>query len=254
MSPTSSKLFASLLAEPERVDLKTLFARQLELEGITRGEFILLQLEDATKLDSTSYQAHEAKIDGLLRLHHSEWCEGLPLPMERCIYKSGFVEELDLSYIPSAIEFVKSLLSWPYVVFVKSLTLEGSALGDNGVEALCSLGPKLRLTSLNLAMNDISTKGVELLSTIPSLTTLTKLYLDENPLYDDGIIAISMSPIFCNVTYLGISCTGIDDRGVNAILNSPFLKEISTLDLRQTEISDEAAEKLELRFGDGLLY
>jgi hypothetical protein len=117
---------------------------------------------------------------------------------------------------------------------VIGLTVPGSQLTDDAVEAFLDAGPYPRLTHLSFVANKLRRRTGELLGGTDALPSLTHLRLTKNPLGGPGVKALVTGPGVQGLTWLDLASTKPGKAGLTAVLCGNVLPELTELDLGYT--------------------
>lgn len=210
----------AIIANPEDIDLRLVFADWYEEHGDERGEFIRVQLALARLPRKHPWREEmEAKEKSLLSKHRKKWNSELYRQLNNTTlkgkirarrstvrgwrYRRGFVEHLRISakewllyqddfsrvgpitelrlYNTTAQDLGKIFTS-PHFSNIRSLDLSHNELGDAGIRVLAGAARVSSLRYLNLARNEITMQGAASLIESDHLKGLTQIVLSQNPM------------------------------------------------------------------------
>jgi uncharacterized protein (TIGR02996 family) len=254
----------TILETPADDTPRLIYADWLEEHGDPeRAEFIRAQVELARLPDEDSRRAPlEARAQQLLDKHRDEWVEPLGPWGEGCVFRRGFVEEVEIvpsrsvavlddlfrrapvqhlrvrglvhhpwdTVTPEVEEFMdlcrdhaRALAASPHLDRLSALTLRHNHLGVAEVIALLRSPYRARLTALDLGHNPLADAGAAALAAEPGLAELTRLDLEGCHLTDTGLQSLIASPYAANLRVLGLRDTAVSVNVLRSLYGSPHL-------------------------------
>jgi uncharacterized protein (TIGR02996 family) len=215
---TGAQLMQAVLASPDEVAPRLVYADWLTEQDEVRGEFIVLQCRppdsDLAKLE---------RERSLLVSHERPWLSELGLRLGEGTFVRGFVEKLTLT-VERAREVLAALGS---AAPIRELTLSSSV--EDAGDVLRALERLPRLVDLDLRVERLAFPEIERLAAAPSLARLHRLAL--HGLDDEGVCTLIPSPHLAGLRVLHLSGRDFGVRGVQALLQSPHLTALGSLEL-----------------------
>lgn len=164
----------------------------------------------------------------------------------------SFVANLDLSDNNLGAEAF-GMMATARLPHMRSLHLQHTGPGVDGVRGLCQAGFLHELRSLTLGGNNLPSPVAGMLAESRAVANLRVLDLRENRLGDYGARVLANSPQLPKLALLDLSSNEIEDGGAEALAESPHLGELVCLDLHGNDISAQTAAELTNRFGDRVI-
>ncbi|MFO0599800.1 MAG: TIGR02996 domain-containing protein [Myxococcaceae bacterium] len=120
---------------------------------------------------------------------------------------------------------------------LRSLTLRGMTVGDDGLHALAQLGAVLpRLEELCIERDRVTAAGVGELLTQKWSSRLRRLSLKDNLLGASGAETLAVTHRLRALTHLSLAGNSLGDAGADALAEGAWLKRLEVLDLRKNRI------------------
>jgi uncharacterized protein (TIGR02996 family) len=217
---------SAVIDRPDDDTLRLVYADWLQERGDPRAEFIRVQVALARAApDDPHLGALRSRERELLDAHAHDWCAPHGLEPERCEFRRGFVEAVDLR----ADEFLKD----PETVFRSSPVRRARfSHATDHVGALADCPWLARLSALDLSANAIRDAGVTSLVGSPHLTGLVTLDLSGCEIHTEGAVALAGATNLSGLRELRLAGCGIKADGLRALLQSPALRRVTVLDVR----------------------
>lgn len=151
------------------------------------------------------------------------------------------LEQIDLDWDPTTLAALGQ--SDSISRRIKSLSLAGRRLGDEGVQQLANLSGVRTLESLDLSVNGLSSGGIRALVESQITTSLNALSLYGNPVGDEGVTLLAKSDFRC---LRELDCRQVDcsDAGVDSLAHAGFVEQLESLNLGQNRIGDAGVSAL----------
>ncbi len=267
---TDDALLRAVLADPDDDAPRLIYADWLDENGeCERAELIRLQIALAhTHEAAPSYPLWRRREGELLAAHAAPWAGGLTGIAQRCTFRRGFVEEVEVAApvflrhgerlfegAPvRTVALVRVGLSGPRLAMCRALArvvnldLSNSHLWPSHMARLLASPFLVGLRGLSLAGNNLGHSAAAVLVDAPVLGGLKRLELYQNRLHDAGAILLADCPRVAQLHVLGLRSNGIGNEGANALAESPHLDNLTLLDLR-ANYADSALPSVRARFG-----
>lgn len=255
----------AILAEPDDIASRLIFADWLEERGDPRGEFIRIQCAlSGNHLDDLQRVRFTIRQQELLAQHEAEWAAPFQGAAGGWTFRRGFIEEVVfdaeafLEKAPGLFQtapirhltlkkvgtLMADIAEHPVMKKIEALVLRGNNLGDTGAEILAREARFTRLQHLDLGMNFIEIAGARALAASPYLARLVTLLVEQNPIQDMGVYAIASSPHLSKLEVLNLAYCQISEGGARYLADSSTLSNLRTLDLGHNELGDAGVRAL----------
>jgi uncharacterized protein (TIGR02996 family) len=152
--------------------------------------------------------------------------------------------DLDLGYDDLTSTDLAALARWDGLARLAVLTLDGNALGEEGLARLVGSGRLAGLRQLNLDGCKLTARSVGLVAGSAHLHRLTAASLCGNPLGDAGAAALARAPFLANFTALDLSNTGLGPPGSEALAESPYVGRLEYLRVGYNRLGDAGVRAL----------
>jgi uncharacterized protein (TIGR02996 family) len=271
----SEPFLQEIAAAPDDDAPRLVYADWLEERGDPRGEFIRIQCELA-RFDGLQFGGLlEPDSDlvvreaDLLRDNEARWLGPLSEFCQRCTFRRGFVEYVEIS-AASFVEHCERLFaehpirSASFRVVTGDLSrlascrllarLSGISIGSHWIdhadlESLLASPHFPRLTKLVMLGCDLGDAAARLIATSPGLDRLEVLDLSRNAVRNDGVSAIASSPHLARLKALLLNTNTIRLLGARSLAQSPYLQHLRYVDLRNNPIPQRGIDEVRDRFG-----
>lgn len=255
----------AVLAEPDDVSCRLIFADWLEERGDPRGEFIRIQCALAgNHLDELQRARFTIRQQALLAQHEAEWSAPFQGAAGGWTFRRGFIEDVIFdaeAFLEKAAGLFQvapvrhvalkrigtmmvDVAEHPALRMLEGLVLRGNNMGDTGAEILAREARFSRLLHLDLGMNFIEIAGARALAASPYLGKLTTLLIEQNPIQDMGAYAIASSPYLTRLECLNLAYCQITEGGARYLADSSVLGNLRTLNLNSNELGDVGVRAL----------
>jgi uncharacterized protein (TIGR02996 family) len=235
---------ASIIESPEDDVPRLIYADWLEEQGQPeRAEFIRVQCQLARvgEDDPRRVGLDESKR-ALLKQHQGEWAGPLPAP-GKCIFRRGFIAELDLTLTDLGDAGAEALARSGHLATLEVLKVGGCRIREGGAQALLTSAGLPSLTTLHLTGNSLSDADVQPLFAGWRLFRLRELSLQGT--FVDILELVRYSPL-AQLTRLDLSENDLhfEDDDARALAGCEYLAGLISLDLGHDNMGPEAAEAL----------
>lgn len=242
-----SSLFDEIVAEPDNVALRHVYADWLEQQGeIARATLIRLQCgaEGLPKGPARTEMEREAKA--LIRVNRA-WIPAKRLG-KKPVFRGGFLHGITLPayrFVEVAEELFAVAPLLRAVIFPLPL---------DEIDGLLACEHTRRLTAADLSQfcecNFCAIdEQVLALFKSPSLANLVTLRTSGDRISADGARVIAECTTLPNLRELDLSENEIGDEGALALHDAPWLGQLTKLDLRKNDIRPVVQRALRKRFG-----
>jgi carbon storage regulator CsrA len=211
--PEEAAFLRDILASPDDVGIRLIFADWLQERDDPRGEFIRTQclLAELPVGDERRFELRKRERQ-LWNEHGQTWRAYLPEVLRSSAFQRGFVEAVELSvagfvgraaeiFLSSPVRRLKVLPPWshglagalassPHLARLSELDLGGLGLGDGEAADLAASPQAASLTTLLLQTNAIGDEGARALASSPYLSGWLRLDLSGNPIGAEGAAAL----------------------------------------------------------------
>jgi uncharacterized protein (TIGR02996 family) len=256
------ELLAGVMAAPEDLARRLVYADFLQEQGDPRGELIVLQCRLHMGAPVPELGSLRAREQELLATHAQAWLAELGLEAGEGTWLCGMVEILHTTgerLRHHALRLAEqtpirglhlervtpplgpSLRLLPYLRF---LVARGADLGDTVLADLARTDPFRGLVRLEASRNRITDAGARSLASTPSLKDLTLLELGHNRVGLPGVRALAQSPHLVSLATLGLDRNPFGDEGVAALVEGPRASALCHLSLVGCGLGPQAAHTL----------
>ena len=220
------KFIQRILEAPEDDALRLVYADWLEDCGDPCAEFVRVQCAlSGLASDAPGRQALQTREKELFAAHARAWCAPLGLNVEQCVFRRGFVEDVEIE-ADRFLERPEALFDVAPIRRIHFLHATGRLRDLAG----CSwLG---RLATLDLSGNAVRDEEIATLAASPHLTGLASLDLGGCALHQEGAEYLASAKSLRGLRCLHLAGTEIGPAGLGAILRSDSLRRVTTLDVR----------------------
>lgn len=219
-----------VLAEPDRIEPRMVYADWLIERGDPRGEFIALQCIDGR----TSEQ--ETRLAALQKKHWKYWAAPARPVAERWVFEKGFIDRLEMRGAPQRDSW-QELHRWEpvtcFAVFVYS---------ENRLDWLLQ-GTTREVRLLYLP----GPSALDSFLWSPHCNKLRSLHVHSSELGDAWAGRLAEESGLAALTSLSLEGGTITDDGVRALLDSPHLAACDTVALPRADLSGRTLERLRQR-------
>lgn len=250
-------LLDGILADPDNVDAKRVYADLLAQAGDPRGEFILLEIALDGPLSIRKRELLRVRHAAMIGEHADTWwpykvfskrtkhgflrsVEG-PLVQLRTAAKTGLFDKEPVTRVEVSVDDsdeAAQLVKEKWLSRVRRLVVRGE-LGDEGFTAIANAPAAQNLTSLNVTSCGVSGDALaELGAKLPRLTTLV---LTSNPIGDDGLANLRQWKQLARVETLYLSGCELSAEGITDFLEGLTFGRLQKLTLRDNGLDDEIA-------------
>lgn len=178
-----------------------------------------------TELDLSGNPLGSKSLHALVR---SEHCRNLRMfRLDRCV-----------TGVPAA----EVLANAPALASLQGLSMNGNALGPDGVRAIARSRYLAKLCEFNLAENQLLGEGVTALC--ETAARLTRLSIGNNGIGNDGAAALARCAPFADLRYLDLQNNAVGNLGVEALVQSPHLTKLEHLNLYHNHVSARGVQLL----------
>jgi uncharacterized protein (TIGR02996 family) len=212
-------LLEQVLAEPDNLAVRRVYADDLLERGDPRGEFIQVQLEllSATGERRPPLLAREKQ---LLKKHEKAWLGDLRQHILRWRWRAGFLHEITTSdskwYMGRDALVAQEPLRRARITGLRGTPYLGEAVG--------------RLAALSLPANRLKRKRLRELLESEQVQALRGLDLHDNPIGDEGLELLA-SGLPRLVELRLFRCGLVTAKGIEALLQAPFIPRLQVLEL-----------------------
>jgi uncharacterized protein (TIGR02996 family) len=235
---TEQELLAAVLAAPDELAPRLVYADWLQERGDPRGEFIAAQCRLRDMGPSLERDALREREQELLAAHEEEWLAELGLLMSEASFLCGLVEVVRLTGA-SLVRLAPTLRARAPVRALRLFAEPGP---------LPLLGPSLRaLPGLRLLVASdvgVDDEHLEELAEAEALPRLTRLVLDHNRIGDRGARALAGSAWLGDLVLLRLSHNRLTASGARALGQSAHLESLAALVLDHNPLGDDGARAL----------
>jgi uncharacterized protein (TIGR02996 family) len=252
----AEELLAAVLADPDDVGARLVYADFLMERGDPRGELIQVQCKLAEA------GARDAKLERrekrLLEKHGARWVSPFGLWFEKVAWRRGFVESVVVNarVLPAALRETlrhtplrhatvttlspqtwRAMIDVPELAKLRSLDLSNARVFDEEVVAFAESPYVAGLRALVIADVPVGAGGAAALSRSSYLRELRALGLDGTAIGEEGAVTIARAPFA--LRRLTLRGDQVRAAGARAIAASERLAGLTLLDLRLNPIGDE---------------
>jgi uncharacterized protein (TIGR02996 family) len=230
-------LLRAVLADPDHVAPRQVFADELTAHNDPRGEFILLDLALEGGLSIRKREQLKQRRDALKREHASAWWP-YKIPYRT---RAGFIEfvagsfqqlvslapklfaaepvtEVQISGIDPE-DNADKLVKLKWLANLHALIVRGS-IGDEAFAKLCAAPAAAKLRALNVTANELSAEAFEGLGA--GLPACRALVLTANEFGDDGVAALREWRHLDQLETLYLSKCDLSSAGVATLIGKPL--------------------------------
>jgi uncharacterized protein (TIGR02996 family) len=214
-------LLEQVLAEPDNLEVRRVYADALLERGDPRGEFIQVQLELASATAQDEQRELLARREQqLLKQHEKEWLGDLRQHILRWRWRCGFLHEITTSDSKWSLGRDALVAREPVrrarITGVRGGLYFGDAVG--------------RLAALSLPDNRLKPKKIKELLESRHVQALRGLDLHGNPVGDEGLkILAGGLPRLVELRLMG--CGMLTAKGIGALVEAPFIRGLQVLEL-----------------------
>ncbi len=259
-----TRLLQAVLAAPESVEPRLVYADWLQEQGDPRGELISVQCLLGGGLEYPSQRhALRAREQELLAEHGELWSAPAKKLSHQHWFRRGFIDEVHAgagTFLPGAAALFAvepvlrlvleemsrrdcaSLAGAPWLGRVRRLKLRGE-IGDAGMAALGKSLQLGALASLNLGSCELGPKGAGALAEA-SMRACRSLSLSGNPIRDAGLRALVRSPLLEGCRRLYLARCGLSSKSVVELAGSERVRSLTGLCLGGNAIDDPGLQAL----------
>lgn len=252
----SVSLIDTIIADPDNVDAKRVYADLLAQNNDPRGEFILLEIALDGPLSIRRREQLRARHAQLLQQHGETWW---PYKLGTKQPKHGFLRNVSGSFkqlktagaagmfdqepiyevaVGLEADEVGKLLKEKWLPRVKRLVIRGE-LGDEGFTELVGSKALANLVALNVTNNSISGEAIGAIGA--NLPKVTSLVLTSNPIGDDGLGHLRTWKHLANVEKLYLSNCELSAEGLSDFFSGFTFPKLSKLTLTDNSLEDDVA-------------
>lgn len=252
----SLSLIDTILADPDNVDAKRVYADLLAQNNDPRGDFILLEIALDGPLSIRKREQLQPRHQELLLKHGETWW---PYKLASKRTKHGFLRSVVGSFkqlkaagaagmfdqepiyevsIGLEADEVGKLLKEKWLPRVRRLVVRGE-IGDEGFTELVGSQALANLRELNVTNNGLTGEGLGALGT--NLPKLTSLVLTANPIGDEGLESLRQWKHLANLEKLYLSGCEISAAGLGELLSGAKFPKLYKLTLTDNSLEDDVA-------------
>jgi uncharacterized protein (TIGR02996 family) len=164
------------------------------------------------------------------------------------------LEELDLSEAGSYGRYgedpiieaagVEALVTWPGMTRLRSLTLSGNAVGQEGLRALLQSPRATGLKELVLRGNGLTSRAMAEFGAAQAGLKLDALDLGENLIGDVGAADLALAPCLRELKVLQLDRCEILSSGARWLVNAPFVDSLRRLNVNYDSFAPEGLYRL----------
>lgn len=252
----SVNLIDTILADPDNVDAKRVYADLLAQNNDPRGDFILLEIALDGPLSIRKREQLGARHQELLLKHGETWW---PYKLATKRTKHGFLRSVVGSFkqlktaaaagmfdkepifevsVGLEADEVGKLLKEKWLPRVGRLVVRGE-IGDEGFTELVGAKALANLRELNVTNCGVTGEGLGALGT--NLPKLTSLVLTSNPIADEGLEGLRQWKHLANIEKLYLSSCEISAEGLGELLSGFTFPKLYKLTLTDNSLEDDIA-------------
>ena len=245
---------AEIVANPDSVAPRLIYADWLSEQGDPRGEFIQVECQlDELDLRDPKRIDLEYRQRALLAQYRLAWSKTLrqETSARSCTYRRGLIEQMGLSAerfirqheeifactplrgvrLYSVRKSVEELADCPGLARLTGLDLRDGQIGIGRLRTLLQSPYLSNLTRLGLGYNGLSDAAMPLIAKCRSLSNVRALDLDQMSLSYDGIAQLSTSELGRNLRELSIASTNLSDENFRTLHYPDVLPKLESLNV-----------------------
>jgi hypothetical protein len=139
---------------------------------------------------------------------------------------------------------VEALVTWPGMTRLRSLTLSGNAVGQEGLRALLQSPRATGLKELVLRSNGLTSKAMAEFTAARTELKLNALDLGENLIGDLGATDLALAPCLGELKVLQLDRCEILSSGARWLVNAPLVDSLRRLNVNHNGFAPEGLYRL----------
>lgn len=262
------KLLADVVARPDDLKARSVYADALQDNGDPRGEFIQLQLQAESLEPGPAREKVEKAAAKLEKKHRRAWIAELPM-IRQATFARGLVDTVvatsdpffaaaDALFAKAPVRGIKLtkfnrkkhlakltalLAKWP----LRAIDLSACQLDDEQIAELFAKANVSQLESLSLTDDPIGDAGARTIAALPFKKLLTLELggsLSGRPGAEGAAEVLVKAPALGTLTNLSLWSFGVDAKATAALAVAPASKHLLELNLQSNGGGDKALAAL----------